>query len=98
MHRRQVFCFFFLLERQRNLAALHRFCLVVLTGSDINNTSTTISHVAIVAPMESPEKVALASDLIEHYTGSGGRTLIFTRTKAEADRLALELGPRGLPF
>ena len=71
--------------------------LVDVVGNEINNTSDTIKHVAICAPPDLNDKASLATSLIDYYNkdSSTARTLIFTQTKAEADRLAHAMGNKG---
>ena len=60
---------------------------VDLIGTDDNKTSSTIQHLAIKCSYQ--ERAQIIGDIVQVYSGSHGRTIIFTGTKKDAAELTL---------
>nr|XP_033797809.1 nucleolar RNA helicase 2 [Geotrypetes seraphini] len=60
---------------------------VDLIGKKTQKTATTVEHLAIECHWS--QRAAVIGDVIQVYSGSHGRTIIFCETKREANELAL---------
>uniref|UniRef100_A0A8C2SVV0 Nucleolar RNA helicase 2 n=2 Tax=Coturnix japonica TaxID=93934 RepID=A0A8C2SVV0_COTJA len=60
---------------------------VDLIGKKTQRTATTVEHLAIQC--HSSQKAEVLGDVIQVYSGSNGRTIVFCETKREANELAL---------
>ena len=60
---------------------------VDLIGNEENKTSSTIQHLAIKCSWS--ERAQTVGDVVQVYSGSHGRTIIFTATKKDAAELTL---------
>ncbi|XP_062436458.1 nucleolar RNA helicase 2-like, partial [Rhea pennata] len=58
-----------------------------LIGKKTQRTATTVEHLAIQC--RSSQRAAVLGDIIQVYSGSRGRTIVFCETKREANELAL---------
>ncbi|XP_027316556.1 nucleolar RNA helicase 2 [Anas platyrhynchos] len=58
-----------------------------LIGKKTQRTATTVEHLAIQC--RSSQRAEVLGDIIQVYSGSRGRTIIFCETKKEANELAL---------
>eukprot|EP00730_Choanoeca_flexa_P018423 TRINITY_DN8957_c0_g1_i1.p1 TRINITY_DN8957_c0_g1~~TRINITY_DN8957_c0_g1_i1.p1 ORF type:complete len:746 (+),score=242.38 TRINITY_DN8957_c0_g1_i1:87-2324(+) len=62
--------------------------MIDTVGKSNNRTSTGVQHLAIRCPWH--ERKAVIADVVQMYSGSYGRTIIFTQTKKDANELALD--------
>uniref|UniRef100_A0A8C3LQV6 RNA helicase n=1 Tax=Chrysolophus pictus TaxID=9089 RepID=A0A8C3LQV6_CHRPC len=60
---------------------------VDLIGKKTQRTATTVEHLAIQC--RSSQRAEVLGDIIQVYSGSHGRTIVFCETKKEANELAL---------
>ncbi|KAF7643986.1 hypothetical protein LDENG_00229990 [Lucifuga dentata] len=60
---------------------------VDLIGKKTQKTATTVEHLAITSHWS--QRAAVIGDVIQVYSGSHGRTIIFCETKKEANELSL---------
>ncbi|KAL1263583.1 hypothetical protein QQF64_006322 [Cirrhinus molitorella] len=60
---------------------------VDLIGKKTKRTATTVEHLAIACPWS--QRASVIGDVIQVYSGSHGRTIVFCETKAEASALSL---------
>jgi len=60
---------------------------VDLIGKQLSRAATTVEHLAIVCHWS--QRAAVIGDVIQVYSGSKGRTIIFCETKKEADELSM---------
>jgi superfamily II DNA/RNA helicase len=61
--------------------------VVDLIGKQRVRTAVTVEHKAICCPYQ--ERPTVINDVIQVYSGSHGRTMVFTQTKQDADELAV---------